>query len=290
MKTVREFRSCSGRARSTVLVCFLTCICVTAFVAPTEADVFTLLDDNSEVGIDTESSDGVFSWLVDGVDHLYQQWFWYRVGSGVAEASIDTLPIGVEGTTDTDLDGDDDTLFVSFLGAGFEIEVRYILDGGSAGSGASDLAEQISIVNTSGGAIDMHFFQYSDFDLDEDADGDTVVFTNANAVAQSNGATAMTETVVTPVSSHHEGGIYPDTLDKLEDGFVDDLDDTPGIGVPLGPDDVTWAYQWDVSIPSGGTFQISKDKNLIAIPEPSTLLLVLLGLTIIAARTRLSRR
>jgi hypothetical protein len=57
------------------------------------------------------------------------------------------------------------------------------------------------------------------------------------------------------------------------------LSDTPALGAVLGPADVTWAYQWDVIIQPGSTFQISKLKNLQAIhaPEPATVLLLGLG-------------
>jgi hypothetical protein len=68
------------------------------------------------------------------------------------------------------------------------------------------------------------------------------------------------------------------------------LSDTPATGVVVGPGDVTWAYQWDVSVPVGGTFQISKDKNLSAgvIPEPATvaLLSVVAGMLLAMRRTR----
>jgi hypothetical protein len=68
--------------------------------------------------------------------------------------------------------------------------------------------------------------------------------------------------------------------DHLQDNWVNDglpttLSDTP-IGTVVGPGDMTWAYQWDVVINPGDTFQISKDKNLSAIPvpEPASGLLV----------------
>lgn len=270
-----------------ILCCMLFCL-----ATPARATVWTLLDENSSVDIDTGDQSGVFNWFVDGVDQLHQQWFWFRVGN-TAEASIDTLPINVQGVSDGNFDGDDDTLFVSYDGGTFDIELTLILDGGSLGSGGADLAEQISIVNKVNAPLTISFFQYADFDLNGDAAGDIAEFLNANTVGQSDGSVALTEevqTVVTPVPVHREIKFFPTTLTKLNDGVASNLDDTPGFGVPLGPGDVTWAFQWDVIIPAFGTFQISKDKNITLVPEPSSWLLMACGAFFLAARARRLRR
>jgi hypothetical protein len=204
--------------------------------------------------------------FVDVPDVLAQQAFWYRVGN-VAEQSLHTLPIAVQGISDSNFDGNPDTLFVRYNGAGFQADTHYTLDGGTAGSGSSDMSEQISITNLLGTPLDFHFFQYSDFDL---SPADSLVFTNANTVQQSGGTAQLTETVVTPVPSHHEGALFPVTLNRLNDAAPTTLSDTPPIGVPLGPGDVTWAYEWDVTIAPGGTFQVSKDKRVsTTVPEPT---------------------
>ena len=182
-----------------------------------------------------------------------------------------------------------DTRFVKYDGGSFEIELRFILDGGRPGSGSSDMAELISINNLSGDPLDISFFQYANFDLGGVPAGDTVVFTNPNTVRQSKGLLHLTETVLTPVSSHREADLFPTTLTKLSDGLPTTLSDTPLIGTSLGPGDVTWAFQWDVTVSPNSTFQISKDKklNAIPIPEPAGACLLLTGLLFSAAlRTR----
>jgi hypothetical protein len=220
-----------------------------------------LVDDNSSADFDTATPANNYNWFVDATDLLAQQAFWYRVGSAGPESSVHTLPIGVQGTTDANFDGNPDTLFVRYNGAGFRIETRYALDGGTPGSGNSDMAEQINIINLSGSPLDFHFFQYADFDLSA---ADTVIFTNANTVDQVGGALRLSETVVTPVPSHREAQFFPVTLNKLNDALPTTLIDNAGIGAG----DVTWAFQWDVLIPANGNFQISKDKNITRVPEP----------------------
>lgn len=237
--------------------------------APSGAALFTLVDDNSSVDFDTATANNAYDWFVDGVDHLSTQAFWYRVGN-VAEQSLHTLPIGVQGTSDTNFDGNPDTLFVRYVGAGFRADVAYRLDGGTPGSFASDVTEQITIVNTGLSPLDFHFFQYTDFDLGGTAGGDTAVFTNANAVQVSDALLNFTETVITPVPSHREIDFFANTVAKLTDAVPDNLDDLPAIGTPLGPGDVTWAYQWDFTVNPGQSFQISKDKQLVGVPEPAT--------------------
>ncbi len=99
----------------------------------------------------------------------------------------------------------------------------------------------------------------------------------------------MTETVVTPVPTHREIAFYDTTLSKLNDGLPTTLSDGPPIGTPLGPGDVTWAYQWDFLLQPGDTFQISKDKNLHAgpgVPEPATVSLLSLAAGLLLAGYR----
>ncbi|HEX5471037.1 MAG TPA: PEP-CTERM sorting domain-containing protein, partial [Lacipirellulaceae bacterium] len=250
------------------------------------AALFTLNDNNSLAQFDSGTQANNFNWFVDGNDVLAQQAFWFRVGD-VPEQSVHTLPIAIQGTSDSNFDGNPDTLFVRYNGAGFRIDTRYVLDGGMPGSGASDMGEQISITNTLDSPLPFHFFQYADFDI---GFADSAVFTNENSVRQFSTGSELTETVVTPVPAHREIAPFPVTLSKLNGGVPTVLSDTPPIGVVAGPNDLTWAYQWDFVLAPGATFQISKDKNLHAgpsVPEPATTSLLMLAAgTILAVRRR----
>lgn len=232
----------------------------------------TLIDDNSQVDIDPTTDAGTYTWLVDGVDQLSRQWFWYRIGDG-PEQSIDTVSAPVV------LAPHPSILFLTYANSDINVEIRFTLDGGAAGSGASDMGEQISITNPGLEPLDLHFFQYTNFDVQGTALSDRGMFTNSNTVRQWEGAMRLTETVVTPSPNHREIDFYPNILNELNDGVATTLSDTPAIDDAIGPGDLSWAYQWDRVIAPGGTFQISKDKNLSAgvIPEPTSLLLLVLG-------------
>ena len=260
---------------------FIVAVFTAATAQQSVAALFTLTDDNTVAQFDTATQANNLNWFVDGIDLLAQQAFWYRIGN-VAEQSVNLLSIGLQGTSDTNFDGNPDTLFVRYSGTGFQIDTRYTIAGGSAGSGASDMTEQISITNLLDSPLDFHFFQYADFDLSA---ADSTVLTNLNSVQQSGSGSRLLETVVTPIPSHREAAFFPVTLNKLNDGVATTLSDTP-LGTVVGPGDVTWAYEWDVVIAPGSTFQISKDKNLSVVPEPTvcSLLTVAIALLFVVRR------
>jgi hypothetical protein len=92
----------------------------------------------------------------------------------------------------------------------------------------------------------------------------------------------FSETVLTPGANHGEIAFYPSIISRLGNGSPDTLLDIAG---PLGPGDITWAFQWDFEIAPGGSELISKVKYL-TVPEPSSLALVSLGLAALLARRR----
>jgi hypothetical protein len=97
----------------------------------------------------------------------------------------------------------------------------------------------------------------------------------------------LSETVVTPAPSHREIDFHPATLAKLSDAAPTTLSDTPTMTTVVGPGDLTWAYQWDFVLPAGGTYQISKDKHLTGIPEPTAVVLLSLGVGLVLAARRI---
>jgi hypothetical protein len=258
-----------------------------------DAQVITLAHNNSIAFIDTGSQAGMFNWQVEGQNQLAQQWFWYRVGNLGPEAAINTI----SGPIITQPNARQVTVLYGNFNPVFSLQVDYLMTGGVPGSGQSDIGESILIQNKTAAPLDFHFFQYSDFDLGGIAGGDTVQLgknlsgTRFNEAIQSKGGVAFTETVTVPGANHGETAFFNATLLKLNDGVADILSDQlfPG---PLGPGDVTWAFQWDLLIPANGSALISKDKYLEinVVPEPSTVLLTVLGFGLVLATQAYRRR
>lgn len=251
------------------------------------AALYTLSDRNSSVKFDTSNPINSYDWRVDGVPHLNTQGFWYRVGN-TAEQSLSSLPITFQGATNTNSDPGFDALTIEYAVPAFAVEVKYSLIGAALGSGKSLITENIKIDNTSGGTLDFHFFQYSDFDLLGTPGNDGAVFVDPHAVQQIDGILALAETVLTPSPNRREIAAYPATLNSLNDGLPTTLaSSNVGSSIPTLPGNWTWAYQWDLSIPAGGSVTIGKAKRIAFVPEPGSALLLGLGVAgLMAMRAR----
>jgi len=239
------------------------------------ATAITLTDMNSVVNINPAAQSGVADWIVDRTDQLTSQWFWYRLGTS-AEASIETI----SAASVTFLTPRTVTLTYANGAGTLSIAVTYLLTGQVAGSQASDLAETINITNNTGQVL--NFFQYSDFDLGNTPANDSVTMLTPNLVHQEDAGFSINETSAVPIPNAVELAAFNNTLLKLNNGVADNLNGSTS----AGPGDVTWAFQWTFA--SGASYQISKDKQLRAsvVPEPMTILGVMLSLGGVAGYIR----
>jgi hypothetical protein len=255
---------------------------------------YSLQDANSTVQVQLDAMSGpalgMYDWVVDGVQQLGRQWFWWRVDGGTGyEQPLDALTLTYSQSSDLTGDGNPEFLRACYSdpSTGAEVEVRMSLQGGAAGSNWSDIIEQIKITNTGTQAFIIHVFQYADFDLNGTPNDDVVEVTDPlyNFVVQDDGGVNyVAETIVGPKPNRYQADTAATLLALLGDGSADDLNNT----ATAGPgQNVAWALQWDLTVQAGKSVQISKDKMLM--PEPATLALVVLGLAGTGALRRRAR-
>jgi len=168
------------------------------------------------------------------------------------------------------------------------VNINYKLTGGVGYD--SDILESISVKNNTASPFSLHFFQYSDFDLDGSPLGDTVTieqdldFGGYWRATQTKLASQLSETITAPNATRAEAAFQGVILNEfLLPGY--NLNNNLG---PVGPGDVTWGLQWDFTVAGGATVDIFKDKRLevAPVPEPTALGFVALGLAVFLLRQR----
>ena len=241
------------------------------------AQSFTLSDLNSTAEFDTSS--GQISWMVDGVEQIFDQSFWFRRSGDTQEFQVNDSNLTLDGVFTQDTNPFRDIGHDAFGqlysdGNGLQIETIFTLRGGNPGSARSDLGEQIILRNTSNSAISLSFFQFVDFDLGGDFSDDSAQIINGNTVQQSDDDFFISEVVVSHSPTFFQVSNQFDISSALEDGDIDNLNGNAS----FGPGDAGWAFQWDITIAAGDSFIISKDKSIV--PTPGSLaLLSIAGLT-----------
>ena len=203
---------------------------------------------------------------MDGRQQVKRQWYYLRIGDAGGEVPIDQLSQSGVSVTNGNFNAGDDRLNVVYAGMGLTVSVDYVLTGGSPDSGRSDLLNAISVTNQTQDAIDLHLFQFSDFDINGAFLDDSVQLTGTppNTATLTDGM-GFIEMVDSPAPDRVEAGLAADLLSRLEDGAPTTLSGA----LAAGPGDVAWAFQWDATIGPGGSLLIGKDTATHTMPLPS---------------------
>jgi hypothetical protein len=256
----------------------------------------TLTDANSIARFDLDGTTsnpgpGLVDWVISGTDIMFEENFWFRFGNNPEQSLHQAQYLASTIVSDTNTNPGNDTLNALYdvidgttgNGDDFLVDVTWVLRGATGKN--SDIAETIVITNNTTSRQEFTFFEYTDFDLVPNIQDDFGIRTNPNAFDVADGFW-ITETTLTPVPSRWEMKSYPIIRDKLTDGVATTLDNTFS---PLGPTDVTWAAQWNIGLNPGASFEISKDKNVSAVPLPAAAWFLLAGVGALGAYGRKRR-
>lgn len=230
---------------------------------------YQLTDGTTVALVDVGSSMGMYQWSLAGQNQLQQQWFWYRIGGG-PQYSIDLL-----GAPTVSRPSGNATLQAIYGDGTLGVTVSYTLQ--DEGVYQASIDETIALHNYSGSAIDITFFQYSDFNLNGTPGGD-MAYAYPSGAYQVEGETGIAEGLILPDATRYEANVTggtSSTLYRLQNDSDVNLDMTDYI-----EGDVTWAFQWNLTIPGDATVDIIKTKWIwnANVPEPSALGLIALGL------------
>lgn len=281
-----------------VIALTLSALCGLGLTSPATAAVFTLGDtgQNSELVYDT--STGAFeSWTVDGIDNLFEQIWYYRVGApapGNAELAINDSNLSLDGTNafNANFLPGDEGLAVLYTDPTDLFSITFVtnLTAGSPGSLMATHTQSVRIDNTSGGTLAMSLFLFADYDLLNTIIDDSVTFADPRSVTQEFD-TAVIETGVTVTPTFIDVGTdefgledgESTVLSQASSSFVGPLQETNG--------DLRFAMQWDIVLAPGRSFTLGTT-NTAMVPEASSLTLMSLfalttaGLGIVRSRAK----
>ena len=244
------------------------------------AQVYTLSDGGSTATVNVGNTGvlGMNNWTVGGVSgsQLNQQWFWYSVNSAVQQP-INTIS-GASVIPATPINN----IGIEYQNAQLTVQVQYILTGNGPSSGSADMAEKLSIVNNTASTFNLSFYQYSNFNLFQNNLNNVSLsdspggYTGALQLANSGGGNGIAEVIDAPLANYGEAALVGQTLGELNGPSYYTLNDNAS----AGPGDVTWAFEWNVDVAPGTTFNITKDKGLSIqlVPEPSSLAFMAMGI------------
>lgn len=211
------------------------------------------------------------SFSVDGgtTDHVFQNWWWYRLSTDTRENAFNS-GAGVGETSS----------FVGNTGMmqqfypSFRADLTWEVE--STGASTGFFTSRVTITNTSTSTISINLFNYMDVDMNGTAGGDSASLIAPNLIE-------ISDTVVSQYSGFDATNYQVTTFATLRGALTDsDEDNFNNTGLPFGPGDFTGGFQW-ANIPVDPGFARSVTITY-AIPAPASL--AVLGLGVLATSRR----
>lgn len=256
------------------------------------ATTVTLNDANSTVRFDSASASGEYDWVIDSVDVLTRQWFWYRIGNSGPATSIDQIdatPVIV--TTDTAPNTGDNLLQLTYENTTLKISLIYSLSGGQPGSGVATMTQFISIQAKQAITGPVWFYQYADFNLSAN-DIDSLNVTNGNTARQTGDDGSIQQSPATPAPTRYQVDVGANLLALLASGALTLDNNTHTV-----TGDVNWLFAWNLGSMSANQQKFISIPQTVRIypaghnvPEPAAMVLFAAGVGLLMFGRRVGRR
>lgn len=263
---------------------------------------YCLQSTNSNFSI---NSDGLMEMTIDGITHIYNTDFLVAnqlLTERVQGQDLEVLPLAFFDYMDLTQAQSGSTLNLTGLSAGTwgSIDLTFDLQGDAVGSNRSTISQTFSITNTSGAALPLSLFAYTDVDLGGS-------FGNAGALDDQGALQTFDPDTGLPNSFKQWDNVYqmlasvdiapdlyevsigqecteafPDLCYKVYNGRGTMLPST----VDGGPGDLQMAAQWLRTLAPGETFTYTQTMVVSAIPVPGAVWLFGSGLLALVGYAR----
>ena len=246
-----------------------------AFSASAMAQGGVITDGNARFEFNNSLTPGSADFQPDGgTDHLFQNWWWFRVDGAPSETRMTWFPTSQSYVGNVASLGASEALF------DWRLRVQ-LTDGGAPGEAL--IGQAMTLTNTSNGPLRVSLFNYADFDVSGTFSGDSAILAAANLIRITDGITGDFAEFQGVGASAWAVQSFAGLRTLLDDGAITNFSNT---GLPFGPGDWTGAFQWRLSIPVGGSVTVFEFLSVnMAVPAPGAALLLGLG-GLVATRRR----
>jgi hypothetical protein len=229
----------------------------------------TITHGNAAFRFNPGATQGSADFFPDGIgttDHLFQNWWWFRVDGAPSETPMNWPPSSQSYVGNTAILG------AAAPGGQFSWELELELTDGAA-PGQASVVEWMSITNLSTFApLSLALYNYVDYDMGGSPGGDSATLIGPTEMEITDGSDFAR--FVGVGADAYQVTSWSTLRAALLDGGVTQLSDT---GLPFGPGDFTGAFQWNLTVPAGETVRVREDLLVNMVPEPASFCLLTLG-------------
>ena len=230
---------------------------------PPSFAALTISDGNASITVDPntatetlgEITGGMVDWTTDGVNNIFEQSWYLRVGDAAHENHLATLPLTLAEIVDPN------QIHLVYSGTELRADLLYTLTGGAEGSGSSTIEETLTLTNLdASNSLPVALFEYDDVDIPV-FDTNTVAGDVAG-ITQEAAGTALSVIPGSPTPDAFQiDQAYP--VQTLRTSLLDTaITNLANSGSPLGPTDADFAFQWNLTIPADDSVTVSVLKSV----------------------------